>query len=250
MSDEKKHEARERILEAAGDLLAEQGAEGLSTRAVSAAAGVQVPTLYRLFTDKQGLLDALARRGFERYLHDKRGMAPTGDPVADLRQGWDLHVEFGLANPALYTLMYGTARPGHRPPAAQDAEAFLVGLLEAVAAAGRLRVPVADAAQLVGAAGMGVTLSLIQRPPERRSPDLAPRTRETVLAAITTSEPAATGDGDGGGHPAGPGTVATRALALDSVLGESSGALSPAESALLREWLNRLAACEQRVRTE
>lgn len=30
------------------------------------------------------------------------------DPVADLRAGWDLHVGFGLCNPALYSLMYAT----------------------------------------------------------------------------------------------------------------------------------------------
>ena len=62
---------RERIVEAAAQLLATGGREAVSTRAVSAAAGVQAPTIYRLFGDKQGLLDAVASRGFADYLRTK-----------------------------------------------------------------------------------------------------------------------------------------------------------------------------------
>ncbi|MFC7739831.1 TetR/AcrR family transcriptional regulator [Nocardiopsis composta] len=117
MSSEKTPEPRRRILEAAAGLLAEGGPEAASTRAVAAAAGVQAPTLYRLFGDKQGLLEALAAHGFERYLADKQELGATDDPVADLRRGWDLHVDFGLARPALYVLMYGTpGRAAARPP--------------------------------------------------------------------------------------------------------------------------------------
>src|SRR4051794_36006940 len=51
---------RDRILQAAARLLAEGGREAVSTRAVSRAAGVQAPTIYRQFGDMQGLLDAVA----------------------------------------------------------------------------------------------------------------------------------------------------------------------------------------------
>src|SRR5258708_39948528 len=98
---------RDRIIEVAAALLTGGGREAVSTRAVSAAAGVQAPTIYRLFGDKQGLLDAVATHGFTTYLRDKADLKPTADPVADLRSGFDLHVSFGLANPALYSLMYG-----------------------------------------------------------------------------------------------------------------------------------------------
>jgi hypothetical protein len=54
-----------------------------------------------------GLLDAVAAHGFTSYPADKTALRPTGDPVEDLRAGWDLHVGLGLANPALYTPMYG-----------------------------------------------------------------------------------------------------------------------------------------------
>lgn len=113
----------------------------MSTRAIAAAAGVQAPTLYRLFGDKQGLLDAVTAYGFERYLAEKKTLVPSHDPVADLQRGWDNHVEFGLTHPAFYVLMYGVTRPERRPAAAEEAYRMLLALLERVAAAGRLRMP-------------------------------------------------------------------------------------------------------------
>jgi AcrR family transcriptional regulator len=105
----------------------------VSTRAVSAAAGVQAPTIYRLFGDKQGLLDAVATHGFTSYLDDKTDLEPGDDPVADLRADWDLHIGFGLANPALYSLMYGEPRPGASPPAAAAAAEVLAGHIRRIA---------------------------------------------------------------------------------------------------------------------
>ena len=46
------------MLEAAAELLRTGGVDAVSTRAVAAAAGVQPPTIYRQFGDKEGLLDA------------------------------------------------------------------------------------------------------------------------------------------------------------------------------------------------
>lgn len=87
-------------MRAAAEFLESGGRDALTTRAVAASAGVQAPAIYRLFGDKRGLIDAVAEHGYQAYLSTKR---PTGglDPVDGLRVGWDLHVEFGLANPAL-----------------------------------------------------------------------------------------------------------------------------------------------------
>lgn len=51
---------REKLIEAATDLVAEAGGEELSIRAVAARAGVSVPTAYRYFADRGALLEALA----------------------------------------------------------------------------------------------------------------------------------------------------------------------------------------------
>jgi len=220
---------RERIVAAAAGLLAVGGREAVSTRAVSAAAGVQAPTIYRLFGDKQGLLEAVAAHGFTAYLNDKTDMEPSDDPVEDLRTGWDLHVGFGLANPALYSLMYGDPRPGASAPAAVAAAEVLAGHIRRIAEAGRLRVSEERAAHLAHAAGCGTTLTLIALPENRRDPALSDTAREAVIAAITTDAPGA----------ATPGPVSA-AIALRAVLPQTA-ALTLHERALLQEWLDRIA---------
>ena len=66
-SSDQKPDARARILRAATELLATGGRDAVTTRAVSAAAGVQPPTIYRHFGDMQGLFEAVARdMRFER----------------------------------------------------------------------------------------------------------------------------------------------------------------------------------------
>ncbi len=230
MSEARTGTTRERIISAAAELLAEGGIEAVSTRAVAAAAGVQAPALYRQFGDKQGLLDAVAAHGFEQYLAAKRTVPPGPDPVADLRRGWDTHVGFGLAHPAFYVLMYGVPQPGRRPGAAGDAHRILLGMLERVAEAGRLKVPPETAASIVHAACTGVTLSLIADPSGDGDHELSAHTRDMVLASITTDE-----------QPAEDTSLSARALALDMTLNRQSHPLSPAEAALLKDWLHRLA---------
>jgi AcrR family transcriptional regulator len=222
-------DTRERILRAAAALLAAEGRDGLSTRAVSAAAGVQPPALYRLFGDKDGLLDAVAAYGFDEYLASKRALGSTGDPVEDLRRGWDLHIEFGLSRPEFYVLMYGDARAGRTSPAAREGEAMLRSIVERVAAAGRLRMSVDRAARLVHATGMGVVLSLIATPEEERDAELSTTARETVLDRILT----------GKAEPAGS-DLPERAVALRAGL-DGATVLTEAERVLLAEWLDRIA---------
>lgn len=221
---------RDRIVRAAAALLDGGGPEAVSTRAVSGAAGVQAPTLYRIFGDKRGLLDAVAAHTLATYVAGKARRAPGPDPVDDLRAGWDLHVAFGLAHPAAYVLAYGAPDPTRpAPPAVAAGLRVLAGHVHRIAAAGRLRVGEERAARLVHAAGSGVTLTLLALPADRRDPGLAALAREAVLAAITTDTPAASAPGP-----------AAAAVALRAALPRAD-ALTPAERGLLGEWLDRLA---------
>ncbi|ABS03702.1 transcriptional regulator, TetR family [Kineococcus radiotolerans SRS30216 = ATCC BAA-149] len=229
---------RERILDAAAKLLAEAGLTGISTRAVAAAAGVQTPTLYRLFGGKDELLDAVASYGFETYLAEKRTFAPSQDPVEDLRRGWDIHVEFGLTNPAVYTLMYGNLRPGRRPAAAQENQDILRHMLERANSRGRLKVPVETATRSIEASTTGAVLLLLAQPEPQRDPGLIRPLRDMVLDALTT---APTPDADL------EASTCARAAALLAVVSPqggldplTSGRFSPAEAGLLREWLSKL----------
>ncbi|GIJ25844.1 TetR family transcriptional regulator [Micromonospora qiuiae] len=219
---------RDRIIESAAALLAEGGRDAVSTRAVCAAAGVQTPTIYRLFGDMRGLLDAVASHGFTAYLAQKSAIQDSDDPVADLRAGWDLHVGFGLAQPSLYTLIFGDARPGQEPAAALKAAELLAYRVKRIAQAGRLRVSEERAAQFVHATGKGVTLTLIATPPEQRDLGLSSMARESVLAAVTSESP-----------PDAAGGLTNAAVSLRASL-DDAAALSLAERNLLDEWLLRI----------
>lgn len=229
---------RERILGAAMDLLATAGPSGLSTRAVAAAAGVQTPTLYRHFADKDGLLDAVASFGFESYLAEKRAFAPSEDPIEDLRRGWEAHVAFGLANPAIYTLMYANVRPGDQPAAAVENRAILRGMLERANAQGLLRVSVEAAAVAIEASTTGAVLFLLAQPEPVRHAELIRPLRDIVLDALT--EQAASPADD---HS----PIADRAQSLLGIITPAGNAdpvtdagFSVSEAGLLREWLTRL----------
>ncbi len=230
---EEKRAARLQVLQAAAKMLEEGGREAISTRAMAAAAGITAPALFRLFGDKEQLLAELGAYGFEMYLEEKReALRSSEDPVKDLYRLWDLHVDFGLRHPTFYVLMFGTADPGQRPPAADDAYALLVDLLDRTADAGRLRVPVEEATRMVYAAATGATLALIGEEEARRGTS-STRLRDTVINAIITDAPASAGA-----------DLASRALALDAALAAENGAglpLLPVETALLRDWLRRLA---------
>lgn len=216
------------IVASAIDLLNSGGRDAVTTRAVAAAAGVQVPTIYRLFGDKHGLLDAVAEHGFTTYLKEKAIRKPGRDPVEDLRTGWDLHVAFGLSHPAIYRLMY--AEPGVKSPAADTASRILREHIRRVAAAGRLRFSEEQAADLFHAAGCGTVLTLLAKPDGHQDRGLSEIAREAAIAAITLDAPVLKSSG-----PA-PAAVALRA-ALPEVQSLSDG-----ERSLLTEWLNRLAA--------
>jgi AcrR family transcriptional regulator len=177
---------RAQIVEVAAGLLASGGRDAVSTRAVAAAAGTQAPTIYRLFGDKDGLLAAVLEYGFSAYLADKPPLDPTADPITDLRAGWELHIGFGLTNPALFLLMYADTQPGRRPAAADAGLAILRTRIRNIAAAGRLRVDENLAAELVQAAGSGAVLALLAVPEESRDPRLADAMFDALITAITT----------------------------------------------------------------
>src|ERR1700724_705176 len=132
-------ETAEKVLEAAADLLRPGGIEAVSTRAVAAAAGVQPPAIYRQFGDKQGLLDAVTGFVLQNYLKDKRRAVVTDDPVQDLRDSWDLHVDFGLTHPASYILSYVQSRPGRMPSLARESVDILHQLVGRIGDHGQLR---------------------------------------------------------------------------------------------------------------
>ena len=222
-----REQTRQRVVEAAIDLLTRGGREAVTTRAVADAAGLQPPAIYRLFGDKDGLLDAVAEHGFAAFLATKHVDPDPQDLIEDLRAGWNDAVEFGLANPALFTLMY--AEPTRATSAAFKAGMeILTGRVRRLATAGRLRVDEELAAQLIHATARGAVLTWLSLPQERRNPALLTTLRESMVTAVTNQRPAVQAPGPSGA-----------ARALRAALPEQTN-LSSAEQHLLTEWLNRL----------
>ncbi len=172
-------------MRAAAELLATGGRKAVTTRAVSAAAGVQPPTIYRQFGDMQGLLDIVARETLAVHVREQATRTLTNDPVEDLRRGWDLHLAFGLAHPDAFALLYSAPSVAASVSVIDEGVAVLQGLITRIAEAGRLRVDVAHATALIHAAGAGITLTLAAIPPDERDPTLSETMREAILTAIT-----------------------------------------------------------------
>ncbi|WP_198029430.1 TetR/AcrR family transcriptional regulator [Bradyrhizobium sp. WSM3983] len=229
---------REKIVARAAELLADAGRESLTTRAVAAASGVQQPTIYRLFGDKDCLLEAVAEYGFLAYLKQKDLGEPRQDPVDALREGWDLHVGFGLANPAIFSIMYGNPCPGKMSPAAAKAVNMLRQRMRAIAASGRLRVTEQRGADLVRSGGCGTVFTLLAMPEAERDLALSIEAREAIIAAITTEKPILNAP-----------SAATAAITLRAVLSDVT-ALTGSERQLLQEWLDKIAAHADQTRGE
>jgi hypothetical protein len=189
----------------------------------------------------QGLLDVVARETLAVHVGEQATRALTNDPVEDLRRGWDLHVAFGLAHPDAFALLYSAPSVASSVSAIHEGVAVLQGLVARIAEAGRLRVDVAHATDLIHAAGTGVTLTLAATPPEERDTRLSETMREAILTAITVQDSAEAGNRGRDSVPASE-RVAVHAVALRALLTEAPSALSPAERQLLNDWLDRLAA--------
>ena len=219
-------------MDVAARLLREQGPAAVTTRGVTQAAGVQAPAVYRLFGDKDGLLDAVAEHVMATYVTAKAALVEAAsaqhvDPLQDLRAGWDTQIEFGLANPALFRLLSDPERL-LTSPAARSGRHILESRVHRVAMTGRLQISERRAVDLVQAAGIGVIQTLLATPADHRDPGLAHAMYDAVLRQLLIDAPEPTGD-----------RVTAAAVAVRAVAPQLD-MLSHAEQQLLTEWLERV----------
>ena len=125
------------LLDSAEQELIERGIEGFSLRGVAKRANVSHAAPAHHFGDANGLLTALAARGFERFIQrqrDFRQRAPS-DPRAQLEASGVGYVVFALENPAIFRLMFSSDRPDFGDPDLQQvAESAFEELVEHVRA--------------------------------------------------------------------------------------------------------------------
>ncbi len=104
---------RSALLVAAEQELSEKGIEAFSLRGVAKRAGVSHAAPSHHYSDTKGLLTALAAIGFERFLESqlKRKRLVSNDPKVQLAASGLGYIDFAIANPALFRLMFSSEKP-------------------------------------------------------------------------------------------------------------------------------------------
>jgi AcrR family transcriptional regulator len=133
------------LLAAAEAVLVREGPGGLTVRAVATEAGIATMGVYNRLGGKEGLVDALLIKGFDR-LRAACDAASGPDMRARFYDCGRRYREFALANPHFYAIMFEDAIPHEfdNPEVAVHAEAAfhaLVRMVELSAAAGVIAAP-------------------------------------------------------------------------------------------------------------
>jgi AcrR family transcriptional regulator len=98
---------RDALVRAGRTILEKDGLAALSLRRAARSAGVSPAAPYHHFPDKQALLDAIAKQGFEALTSAmETRMAEETDPNARLDASGVGYVAFAVENPALFQLMF------------------------------------------------------------------------------------------------------------------------------------------------
>jgi AcrR family transcriptional regulator len=111
------------ILDAAERLLEAGDPSALTVRGIAKEAGVAPMGVYNHFESKNGVVDALFRRGFEALAADLTAVMALQDPREALRRGGLRYRELALEHPAAYAVMFLAAVPDFEPSEEAKAEA-------------------------------------------------------------------------------------------------------------------------------
>ena len=152
---------RDRVLEAAVTLLADEGVAGFTTRQVARQAQTSTPAVYELFGDKAGLVREVFFEGFRLLGRALSGLAETSDPRADVAAVVGVFRRFCLAHPELAGVMFSRPfadfDPGPQEQAAGAAvREFCVARVRRCVDAGVLDGDPADIAHVLVALAQGM----------------------------------------------------------------------------------------------
>jgi len=163
---------RQRILDAARELFVREGYDAVSMRRIAARIEYSPTAIYLHFPDKQSILSAICDETFDKLsARLTQCFARTVDPLARLRDGMRIYVEFGLEHPHHYTvalLLKPVEARRSEPTAGHRAFAFMQAAVAGAMAAGAIRPGEVDTtSQTLWAACHGLVALLITVPPDR-----------------------------------------------------------------------------------
>lgn len=130
---------RQRILDAARELFAEEGLR-VTLDAVAARAGVGVGTVYRRFADKEALIDALFEARMDEVVEIAQRALACDDPWAGVVLFFDEAMELHVADRGLKELIFSTAHGRERVAGARERiKPVVTQVVERAKASGQLR---------------------------------------------------------------------------------------------------------------
>lgn len=100
----------QQILDAAEEIVAEEGVDAATTRAIAQRAGVAAPSLYRFFADRDAILDALleAMLGDLELRSEEAEAGFSGASIEEfVRLELELHVAYYERHPSVARLWFG-----------------------------------------------------------------------------------------------------------------------------------------------
>ena len=111
-----KEALRQSILDAASQLVVEQGHQNLSIRKIAEKIEYAPSTIYLYFQDKYEILASICVEVFDQLSAKLLQLEETeGDSVTLFKQGLRCYIDFGLANPSYYMVTFMTPRPDLPP---------------------------------------------------------------------------------------------------------------------------------------
>lgn len=166
------HLRRAEILAAAEHIFVRDGYEGATIRKIADEVGVSSTALYVHFRDKSEMLFEICGGAFAQMTATNATLlAEAAEPAARVRRMLDAYLDFALANPNAYWLVFNQTPGVAMEPHEHDTAATLgkqcfehfENACGELAASGRLHVPAELAAQVMWAAVHGLASLLITK---------------------------------------------------------------------------------------
>jgi len=162
-----REELKGEIRDAARAIFVREGYRSLSMRKLAAGIGYSPGSIYLYFRNKEDLFRSLVEESFSRLAESLEGLAggPRKDPVARLKSGLSLYVEWGCSHPNDYQIAFLLPDVGPGPYKTHRAFDVLRSMVADCLPTGKARSEwVETASQAIWSAVHGITSLLIQRP--------------------------------------------------------------------------------------
>ena len=131
-------DVRRRLIEVAADLLSEEGPGALSARRLAREAETSTMAVYTHFGGMPGLVRAVVAEGFARLYARVAEVEQTDDPLMDLIASSAAYRAHALADPHLFSVMFGSASLGQYRLTTEELEVGLAAFDQLAAIVARV----------------------------------------------------------------------------------------------------------------